>query len=345
MIILLFLIIVTSANSEVSESESQPSNTNESNNSKVKNKKKISEYIIKTSDNSSYIILIMADKTTIYINVQNTEKIINSYFEGTFLFDKLIQIDEYFNNFENNYTLYNYINYIFSNNKVNFNYENDELNIKMKFKVNERLKEITFPLEKRNMNKEQSMATNKILIKLVSKLQNTIKLKNEKINALRVNQNSSNDDIIKIKIESKIINNQELEIIEQNIKEEENNDSKFDNIELEFKLLFTSYLYEQNIINQLIDYSEQYENQCITIIEFKSKKICIIHTHKKIGNYCLIINENEKYYIKDFYIDKDKFYLKLEGGTSNKDKSSITKKFLVKDFIQIEFFSFIIINS
>jgi hypothetical protein len=311
----------------------------------VKNKKKISEYIIKTSDNSSYIILIMADKTTIYINVQNTEKIVNSFFEGTFLFDKLIQIDEYFNNFENNYTLYNYINYIFSNNKVNFNYENDELNIKMKFKVNERLKEITFPLEKRNMNKEQSMATNKILIKLVSKLQNTIKLKNEKINALRVNQNSSNDDIIKIKIESKIINNQELEIIEQNIKEEENNDSKFDNIELEFKLLFTSNLYEQNIINQLIDYSEQYENQCITIIEFKSKKICIIHTHKKIGNYCLIINENEKYYIKDFYIDKDKFYLKLEGGTSNKDKSSITKKFLVKDFIQIEFFSFIIINS
>jgi hypothetical protein len=287
----------------------------------------------------------MADKTTIYINVQNTEKIVNSFFEGTFLFDKLIQIDEYFNNFENNYTLYNYINYIFSNNKVNFNYENDELNIKMKFKVNERLKEITFPLEKRNMNKEQSMATNKILIKLVSKLQNTIKLKNEKINALRVNQNSSNDDIIKIKIESKIINNQELEIIEQNIKEEENNDSKFDNIELEFKLLFTSNLYEQNIINQLIDYSEQYENQCITIIEFKSKKICIIHTHKKIGNYCLIINENEKYYIKDFYIDKDKFYLKLEGGTSNKDKSSITKKFLVKDFIQIEFFSFIIINS
>ena len=311
----------------------------------MKNKKKISEYIIKTSDNSSYIILIMADKTTIYINVQNTEKIVNSFFEGTFLFDKLIQIDEYFNNFENNYTLYNYINFIFSNNKVNFNYENDELNIKMKFKVNERLKEITFPLEKRNMNKEQSMATNKILIKLVSKLQNTIKLKNEKINALRVNQNSSNDDIIKIKIESKIINNQELEIIEQNIKEEENNDSKFDNIELEFKLLFTSNLYEQNIINQLIDYSEQYENQCITIIEFKSKKICIIHTHKKIGNYCLIINENEKYYIKDFYIDKDKFYLKLEGGTSNKDKSSITKKFLVKDFIQIEFFSFIIINS
>ena len=287
----------------------------------------------------------MADKTTIYINVQNTEKIVNSFFEGTFLFDKLIQIDEYFNNFENNYTLYNYINYIFSNNKVNFNYENDELNIKMKFKVNERLKEITFPLEKRNMNKEQSMATNKILIKLVSKLQNTIKLKNEKINALRVNKNSSNDDSIKIKIESKIINNQELEIIEQNIKEEENNDSKFDNIELEFKLLFTSNLYEQNIINQLIDYSEQYENQCITIIEFKSKKICIIHTHKKIGNYCLIINENEKYYIKDFYIDKDKFYLKLEGGTSNKDKSSITKKFLVKDFIQIEFFSFIIINS
>jgi len=287
----------------------------------------------------------MADKTTIYINVQNTEKIVNSFFEGTFLFDKLIQIDEYFNNFKNNYTLYNYINYIFSNNKVNFNYENDELNIKMKFKVNERLKEITFPLEKRNMNKEQSMATNKILIKLVSKLQNTIKLKNEKINALRVNQNSSNDDIIKIKIESKIINNQELEIIEQNIKEEENNDSKFDNIELEFKLLFTSNLYEQNIINQLIDYSEQYENQCITIIEFKSKKICIIHTHKKIGNYCLIINENEKYYIKDFYIDKDKFYLKLEGGTSNKDKSSITKKVLVKDFIQIEFFSFIIINS
>ena len=71
----------------------------------MKNKKKISEYIIKTSDNSSYIILITADKNTIYINVQNTEKIINSFFEGTFLFEKLIQIDEYFKNFENNFSL------------------------------------------------------------------------------------------------------------------------------------------------------------------------------------------------------------------------------------------------
>ena len=146
----------------------------------MKNKKKISEYIIKTSDNSSYIILITADKSSIYINVQNTEKIINSFFEGTFLFEKLIQIDEYFKNFENNFSLYNYINYIFSNNKVNFIYQNDELNVKMKFKVNNRLKEITFPLDKKNMNKEQSMAANKILVKLVNKLQNNIKLKNEK---------------------------------------------------------------------------------------------------------------------------------------------------------------------
>ena len=144
----------------------------------MKNKKKISEYIIKTSDNSSYIILITADKNTIYINVQNTEKIINSFFEGTFLFEKLIQIDEYFKNFENNFTLYNYINYIFANNKVNFNYDDEGLNVKMKFKVNEHLKEITFPLDKRNMNQEQSMASNKILVKLVNKLQNTIKLKN-----------------------------------------------------------------------------------------------------------------------------------------------------------------------
>ena len=227
----------------MSSSEPQETNTSGSKNSKVKNKKKISEYIIKTSDNSSYIILITADKNTIYINVQNTEKIINSFFEGTFLFEKLIQIDEYFKNFENNFTLYNYINYIFANNKVNFNYDNEGLNVKMKFKVNEHLKEITFPLDKRNMNQEQSMASNKILVKLVNKLQNTIKLKNEKINALRIDK-SNNKDIKKIKIESKIINNKELKFIEENIREEEDNDSKNSKFEIQFKLLFNVNIYE-----------------------------------------------------------------------------------------------------
>ena len=231
----------------MSSSEPQETNTSGSKNSKVKNKKKISEYIIKTSDNSSYIILITADKNTIYINVQNTEKIINSFFEGTFLFEKLIQIDEYFKNFENNFTLYNYINYIFANNKVNFNYDDEGLNVKMKFKVNEHLKEITFPLDKRNMNQEQSMASNKILVKLVNKLQNTIKLKNERINALRIDK-SNNKNIKKIKIESKIINNKELKFVEENIREEEDDDSKNSKFEIQFKLLFNVNIYEQNII-------------------------------------------------------------------------------------------------
>ena len=289
----------------------------------MKKKKNISEYIIKTSDNSSYIILITADKNTIYINVQNTEKIINSFFEGTFLFEKLIQIDDYFKNFENNFTLYNSINYIFANNKVNFNYDNEGLNVKMKFKVNEHLKEITFPFDKRNMNQEQSMASNKILVKLVNKLQNTIKLKNEKINALRIDK-SNNKDIKKIKIESKIINNKELKFIEENIREEEDNDSKNSKFEIQFKLLFNVNIYEQNIINQLIDFSEQFENQCLAIIEFYSQKICIIFTHKNSGNYCLLINEEEKFYIKEFYIDKDKFRFKLnEGKESNNSNNSI----------------------
>ena len=234
----------------MSSSEPQETNTSNSKNSKVENKKKISEYIIKTSDNSSYIILITADKNTIYINVQNTEKIINSFFKGTFLIEKLIQIDEYFKNFENNFTLYNYINYIFANNKVNFNYDDEGLNVKMKFKVNEHLKEITFPLDKRNMNQEQSMASNKILVKLVNKLQNTIKLKNEKINALRIDK-SNNKDIKKIKIESKIINNKELKFVEENIREEEDDDSKNSKFEIQFKLLFNVNIYEQNIIKSL----------------------------------------------------------------------------------------------
>ena len=234
----------------MSSSEPQETNTSGSKNSKVKNKKKISEYIIKTSDNSSYIILITADKNTIYINVQNTEKIINSFFKGTFLIEKLIQIDEYFKNFENNFTLYNYINYIFANNKFNFNYDDEGLNVKMKFKVNEHLKEITFPLDKRNMNQEQSMASNKILVKLVNKLQNTIKLKNEKINALRIDK-SNNKDIKKIKIESKIINNKELKFVEENIREEEDDDSKNSKFEIQFKLLFNVNIYEQNIIKSL----------------------------------------------------------------------------------------------
>ena len=211
----------------------------------------------------------------------------------------------------------------------------------MKFKVNEHLKEITFPLDKRNMNQEQSKASNKILVKLVNKLQNTIKLKNEKINALRIDK-SNNKDIKKIKIESKIINNKELKFVEENIREEEeDDDSKNSKFEIQFKLLFNVNIYEQNIINQLIDFSEQFENQCLAIIEFYSQKICIIFTHKNSGNYCLLINEEEKFYIKEFYIDKDKFCFKLNEGKESNNSNNSIKNYLVKEFIQMEFFNLI----
>ena len=236
--------------------------------------------------------------------------------------------------------MYNYINYIFANNKVNFNYDDEGLNVKMKFKVNEHLKEITFPLDKRNMNQEQSMASNKILVKLVNKLQNTIKLKNEKINALRIDK-SNNKDIKKIKIESKIINNKELKFIEENIREEEDDDSKNSKFEIQFKILFNVNIYEQNIINQLIDFSEQFENQCLAIIEFFTQKICIIFTNKNSGNYCLLINEEEKFYIKEFYIDKDKFCFKLNEGKESNNSNNSIKNYLVKEFIQMEFFNLI----
>ena len=85
-------------------------------------------------------------------------------FEGTFFLEKLIRIHDYFKKFENNFFLFNYYNYIFANNKVNFNCKNDELNIKIKFKVNELIKEITFPLDKLNMNKERKYDKEKILV-------------------------------------------------------------------------------------------------------------------------------------------------------------------------------------
>ena len=129
-----------------------------------------------------------------------------------------------------------------------------------------------------------------------------------------------------------------MKLIEQNIAEEEVKDSKSNKIEIQFKLLFTVNIYEQNIINQLIDFSEQYENQCLAIIEFQSQKVCIIFTHKNTGNYCLLINENEKYNIKDFYIDKDKFCFKLVEG----EGKNFVNNFLVKDFIQMEFFNCIL---
>ncbi len=291
----------------------------------------MSQYLIKTNDKSSYIIIITADKSNININIQNTEKLTNSYYEGDFKFNKLIQTDEYFKNFENNFSLYKYFNFIFSNNKVNFIYEKNELSMIIKFKVNERLKEITFPLMKRNINKEQSLLINEILIKFVTKLQDNIKLKDEKINALRLDKK----DTKKIKIESKIINNKELKVIIEKIKEE----NEKDDADIQFKILFSVNVYEQNIINQLIDFSDQYDKQCLSIIEFESQKICIIFTHQNTGNYCLIINENEtkKYFIKDFYIDKDKFCFKLYKS-DNEEKIYI-KNYYVKEFIQMEFFS------
>jgi hypothetical protein len=162
----------------------------------------MSEYLIKCNNKSSFIVLISADDKTININVQNTSKITTSFFEGNFEFEKLIKADKYFENFESNFSLYSYFNHIFKNNKVNFDIEDNDLNIKMKFKVNEKLKEITFPLIKKAITKEQSLYVNQVLSKLMTNLQEKLKNRNDEINYWKHNYN-------KMKIESKIINNSE----------------------------------------------------------------------------------------------------------------------------------------
>ena len=63
----------------------------------------------------------------------------------------------------------------------------------------------------------------------------------------------------------------------------------------------------------------------------------MVFTHKNSGNYCLLINEKEKFIIKEFYIDKDKFCFKLYKSI-NEEKIYI-KNYNVKEFIQMEFFS------
>ena len=310
----------------------------------MKNKKKISEYIIRCNDKSSFIIIISADKNSININAQNTEKIESSFFEGTFYFDKLIKIDKYFENFENNFSLYSYFNYIFKNNKVSINYEDNELNLKMKFKVNQKLKEITFPLEKNNINKTQTLLVNKVLSKLVSNLQEKLKIKNDEIHILK-NNNAINIDsrIIEKEEELKFIKksiSKEENGSENDVEEKEKDSTKKSKIEIEFKLLFSVNIYDENIINQLIDYANQFNNQCLSIVQFESKKICIVFTHKKEGNYVLLLNDELCYIIDEFYIDKEKFYFDLKSKESGNIESNETIKiFDIKEFIQIEFFN------
>ena len=308
----------------------------------------MSEYLIKCNNKSSFIVLISADDKTININVQNTSKITTSFFEGNFEFEKLIKADKYFENFESNFSLYSYFNHIFKNNKVNFDIEDNDLNIKMKFKVNEKLKEITFPLIKKAITKEQSLYVNQVLSKLMTNLQEKLKNRNDEINYLKHNYN-------KIKIESKIINNSEyLDYIIKEMKEEEKDKKtkKKLKMEIEFKMLFSVRIFDENIINQLLDFASQFNNQCLVIIEFKNKKICIVYTHKKKGNYYLIIDDEEKYQILDFYIDQEKFFFKLEkkeiknninsSKDSKKENNDITNSYNVKDFVQMEFFNCII---
>ena len=308
----------------------------------------MSEYLIKCNNKSSFIILISADDKTININVQNTSKITTSFFEGNFEFEKLIKSDKYFENFESNFSLYSYFNHIFKNNKVNFDIDSGDLNLKMKFKVNEKLKEITFPLIKKAITKEQSLYVNQVLSKLMENLQEKLKNRNDEINYLKHNYN-------KIKIESKIINSSEyLDYIIKEMKEEEKDKKtkKKLKMEIEFKMLFSVRIFDENIINQLLDFASQFNNQCLVIIEFKNKKICIVYTHKKKGNYYLIIDDEEKYQILDFYIDQEKFFFKLEkkeiknninsSKDSKKENNDITNSYNVKDFVQMEFFNCII---
>ena len=161
----------------------------------------------------------------------------------------------------------------------------------MKFRVNQKLKEITFPLEKKNVNKEQALIVNKVLTKLVTNLQEKLKKKNDEVKYLK-NNNS------KIDIDSKIIQNEnEFNFIKKSMKKEEGEESTINNneeeetedkksskkskIEIEYKLLFSITIYDENIINQLIDFANQYNNQCLAIVEFENIKIAIIFTHKK----------------------------------------------------------------
>lgn len=308
----------------------------------------MSEYLIKCNNKSSFIVLISADDKTININVQNTSKITTSFFEGNFEFDKLIKSDKYFENFESNFSLYSYFNHVFKNNKVNFDIEDNDLNLRMKFKVNEKLKEITFPLIKKSISKEQSLYVNQVLSKLMTNLQEKLKNRNDEINFLKHNYN-------KIKIESKIINtNEDLDYIIKEMKEEEKDkkSKKKLKMEIEFKMLFSVRIFDENIINQLLDFASTLNNQCLVIIEFKNKKICIVYTHKKKGNYYLIIDDQEKYQILEFYIDQEKFFFKLENKDiksninsskdSKKENNDITNSYNVKDFVQIEFFNCVI---
>lgn len=308
----------------------------------------MSEYLIKCNNKSSFIVLISADDKTININVQNTSKITTSFFEGNFEFEKLIKSDKYFENFESNFSLYSYFNHVFKNNKVNFDIEDNDLNLRMKFKVNEKLKEITFPLIKKSISKEQSLYVNQVLSKLMTNLQEKLKNRNDEINFLKHNYK-------KIKIESKIINsNEDLDYIIKEMKEEEKDkkSKKKLKMEIEFKMLFSVRIFDENIINQLLDFASTFNNQCLVIIEFKNKKICIVYTHKKKGNYYLIIDDQEKYQILDFYIDQEKFFFKLENKDiksninsskdSKKENNDITNSYNVKDFVQIEFFNCVI---
>ena len=94
----------------------------------------------------------------------------------------------------------------------------------------------------------------------------------------------------------------------------------------------------------LIDFATQFNNQCLAIVEFEGRKICIVFTHKKEGNYILLINKSVKYSINDFYIDKEKFYFKLESkdNMNNEDNSEIINCFSINEFIQMEFFNCLI---
>jgi len=236
----------------------------------------------------------------------------------------------------------------------------------MKFKVNQKLKEITFPLIKRNVNKEQAFIVNKVLTKLVNNLQEKLKIKNDEINIIRNNGNITGIDskIIKSDNELKCIikaikgKDDKKEEINENENENENKSSKkskkskistiskISNTEIEFKLLFSINIYDENIINQLIDFATQFNNQCLAITEFESKKIGIIFTHKKEGNFYFMINDDSvRLHIVDFYIDKEKFFFQLENKSTQNNQNNneeTIKYFSINEFTQMEFFNCLI---
>ena len=228
------------------------------------------------------------------IKIDLVQKQINFELIAQDLYKKILVLDENFKNLENNYK--NIVNDIKIMKEENKNIKEENMNIK---KENNKIKEEIKTIKEENMNIKQE---NKTIKERLNNLENKLNSLNKEIIPNKIN-NNINNKILKVPIDSRIMERDEFDMIYPEIKKRMNKEIK------EIKKLYQATVDggEPSVFHQKCDNIPN----TLTFIESSG--------NRRFGGFTSIVWNSINDYKRDdnaflFSIDKQKIYPNKKGS-------------------------------